>query len=55
MRDGLDETITRSLYGITAAFGSGTGAEKVTVIDVLKKLLNTPSIARYKLLCDYRL
>ena len=53
--DGLDETITRSLYGITAAFGSGTGGDKVTVINLFKKLLNTPSIPRYKMLCVYRL
>ena len=56
---GLDETKTcsfsRSFCGAMAAFSSGTAAERVIVINLLKELLNTSSMPRYKMLCVYRL
>lgn len=53
--DGLDEKKTPSFYGAMAAFCSGTGAENVIVINLLKELLNAPSIPLYKMHCVYRL
>ena len=40
---------------MTADFGSGTGAEKVIVINLFKDLLNASSSPRYKMHCVYRL